>query len=120
MTITFRIILVIVSLLTMLHMLKRIRNAKVLIEDVIFWIIFSLALFIMSLFPEIGDFLAGLLGIYSTVNFVFLFMIFILLVREFTMTIKVSQMENKIKELTQEIAIKKNIEYQEKIKNNDE
>lgn len=120
MTITFRIILIAASLLTMLYMIKRIRSAKVLIEDVIFWIIFSVALFILSLFPQIGDILAGLFGIYSTVNFIFLFMIFILLVREFTMTMKISQMENKIKELTQEIAIKKNIEYQEKMKNADE
>ena len=35
------------------------------------------------------------------------------------MTIKVSQMENKIKELTQEIAIKNNIEYQEKEREGD-
>lgn len=112
MTITFRSILIAASLCTMLLMLKRIRNSKVLIEDVIFWIIFSVLLLVMSIFPVIGDVLAGLLGIYSTVNFIFLFMIFILLIREFSMTIKISQMENKIKELTQEIAIQRNMELQ--------
>ncbi len=119
MSITLRVVLIMASLLTMLFMIKRIRNAKVQIEDVIFWIIFSVLLIILSIFPELGDLFAGILGIYSTVNFIFLFIIFLLLLREFTMTIKVSQMENKIKELTQEIAIKNNIEYQEKEREGD-
>ncbi len=119
MSMTLRVVLIIASLLTMLFMLKRIRNAKVQIEDVIFWIIFSALLIGLSIFPELGDFFAGMLGIYSTVNFIFLFIILLLLLREFTMTIKISQMENKIKELTQEIAIKNNIEYQEKEREGD-
>ena len=119
MSMTLRVVLIIASLLTMLFMLKRIRNAKVQIEDVIFWIIFSALLIGLSIFPELGDFFAGMLGIYSTVNFIFLFIIFLLLLREFTMTIKISQMENKIKELTQKIAIKNNIEYQEKEREGD-
>lgn len=112
MSLTLRVVLIVASLITMLFMLKRIRQSKVQIEDVIYWIVFSLLLIVLSLFPKIGDIIAGLLGVYSTVNFIFLFIIFLLLLREFTMTIKVSQMENKIKELTQEIAIKNNIENQ--------
>lgn len=114
MSLTLRVVLIMASLLTMLFMLKRIRNAKVQIEDVIYWIVFSFLLLILSVFPQIAKWCADLLGIYSTVNFIFLAIIFLLLLREFSMTIKVSQMENKIKELTQEIAIKNNITQQEK------
>lgn len=114
MSLTLRVVLIMASLLTMLFMLKRIRNAKVQIEDVIYWIVFSFLLLILSVFPQIAKWCADLLGIDSTVNFVFLAIIFLLLLREFSMTIKVSQMENKIKELTQEIAIKNNITQQEK------
>lgn len=106
MTTIFRIVLLVVSLCTMVFMLKRIRYAKIQIEDSLFWILFSLMVILLAIFPDIADFMSGVIGIYSTTNFIFLFFIFILLIREFSMTIKISQLENKIKELTQAIAIK--------------
>lgn len=106
MTLIFRIILLAVSILTVLFMVKKICESKIKIEDSLFWILFAGLLLILSILPGIADFMAGVVGIYSTVNFIFLFFIFIILIKEFTMTIKISQLENKIKELTQEIAIK--------------
>ncbi len=113
MTNIFRIILLVVSLFTMIFMLKRIRQSKIQIEDSLFWILFAVMVVILGAFPVIADFMAGVIGIYSTVNFIFLFFIFILLIKEFSMTIKISQLENKIKELTQEIALGKAIEQHE-------
>lgn len=117
MSLVFKIILISASVLTLLFMIKRIRHAKVQIEDSIFWIIFSFMLLILSVFPQIANFMARTLGIYSTVNFIFLFIIFILLIREFTMTIKISQLETKIRNLTQEIAIHNNVEKQDNSQN---
>ena len=94
----FRVILVIVSLLTMSFMMRKIRQAKVQIEAAMFWVI-------VSLFPGVADACARLLGIYSTPNFLFLFMIFLLMVKVFSMTLQVSQMESKQKELVQKIAL---------------
>ena len=106
MTDTFRIILIIVSLLTLVAMIRKVRNAKVQIEYSLFWIAFSALLLFFSVFPQIANIIADLLGIQSTVNFIFLFVIFILLVHQFINTVKISQLENKIKELTQEIAVR--------------
>lgn len=123
MTIIFRVILLLASLGTMMFMLKRIRYSKIQIEDSLFWIMFSALVLLLSVFPQIADFLSGVVGIYSTTNFIFLFFIFILLIREFTLTIKISQLENKVKELTQAIAIKNTDDYKEtnniSIENND-
>lgn len=123
MTIIFRVVLLIASLGTMMFMLKRIRYSKIQIEDSLFWIMFSALVLLLSVFPQIADFLSGVVGIYSTTNFIFLFFIFILLIREFTLTIKISQLENKVKELTQAIAIKNTDDYKESnkisIENND-
>ena len=102
----FRIILLIVSVGTFIFIIKRIRQAKGQIEDSLFWILCALVLIILGVFPGIADFLAGVIGVFSTVNFIFLVFIFILLIREFSMTIKISQLENKIRELTQKVAIK--------------
>lgn len=76
------------------------------IEDSLFWILISTILVILSIFPKIADFMASLLGIGATVNFVFLAMIFILLIKVFMLSLKISQMEDRIKNLVQRIAIK--------------
>lgn len=101
----FRVILVIVSLLTMSFMMRKIRQAKVQIEAAMFWVIVALILVVFSLFPGVADACARLLGIYSTPNFLFLFMIFLLMVKVFSMTLQVSQMESKQKELVQKIVL---------------
>ncbi len=105
MTMTLRIALILVSMGTLFLMMRKIRQSKVQIESVIFWIVLALVLVVFSIFPGVADFLAHLLGIYSTANFLFLFMIFVLIVKEFYMTLHVSQLETKLKELVQQMAL---------------
>ena len=105
MTVIFRVILVIISILTMAFMMRKIRQAKVQIEAALFWVIMALILVVFSLFPAVADACAHLLGIYSTPNFLFLFMIFLLIVKVFGMTLQMSQMESRQKELVQRIAL---------------
>lgn len=70
-----------------------------------FWIIFSGVLVIISLFPWLVSLFTRLLGMQLPVNFVFMVFIFILLVKLFMMTIELSTLENKVKDLTQELAL---------------
>ena len=113
MTVIFRVILVIVSILTMAFMMRKIRQPKVQIEAALFWVIMALILVVFSLFPAVADACAHLLGIYSTPNFLFLFMIFLLIVKMFHMSIKMSQLETRVKELVQEMALEENRRAQE-------
>ena len=89
----------------MAFMMRKIRQAKVQIEAALFWVIMALILVVFSLFPAVADACAHLLGIYSTPNFLFLFMIFLLIVKVFGMTLQMSQMESRQKELVQRIAL---------------
>ena len=107
MTVTLRIVLIFVSLVTLLFVMRKVRSSKIRLEDSMAWILFSGVLFALSVFPGIFDFLAELAGVYSTVNFVFLFFIFVLLVLCFNLNMRVSQADAKIKELTQLLAIEK-------------
>ena len=91
--------------MTMAFMMRKIRQAKVQIEAALFWVIMALILVVFSLFPAVADACAHLLGIYSTPNFLFLFMIFLLIVKVFGMTLQMSQMESRQKELVQRIAL---------------
>ena len=105
MTPVFRIILIVVSLLTTFYILKKIRQSKLQIEYAIFWILFAGVLIVFSLFPWLVSMFTRLIGMQLPVNFIFLFFIFVLLVKMFLMTIELSALENKVKELTQELAL---------------
>ena len=105
MTVVFRVILIVVSLLTTYYMVRRIRQSKLQIEYAIFWIIFAGILIVFSLFPWLVTLFTRLIGMQLPVNFIFLFFIFVLMVKLFFMTIELSTLENKVKDLTQEIAL---------------
>uniref|UniRef100_UPI004026B7F8 DUF2304 domain-containing protein n=1 Tax=Agathobacter rectalis TaxID=39491 RepID=UPI004026B7F8 len=110
MTPVFRCVLILVSFCTLFGIVKKVRNAKIQIENTIFWIIFGFLLLLLSIFPQIASFAADILGIYSTTNFIFLFIIFVLLIHQFLVSVKCSQLENKIDELVQELAVDKKVD----------
>lgn len=107
MTLTFRIVLVLVSLFTLLFITRRVRSSKVRLEDSISWFLFAGVLLVLSVFPGVFDVLSDAVGVYSTTNFVFLFFIFVLLVLCFSLSMRLSQVDTKVKELTQLLAIEK-------------
>lgn len=114
MTMTLRIALILVSVGTLLLMMRRIRQSKMQIESAVFWIVLALVLVVFSLFPAVADLAAHCLGIYSTANFLFLFAIFVLIVKVFYMTIHISQLEMKIRELVQQMALDEKKRQEEK------
>ena len=105
MSTVFRVILIVVSLLTTFYILKKIRQSKLQIEYAIFWILFAGVLIVFSLFPWLVSMFTRLIGMQLPVNFIFMFFIFVLLVKMFLMTIELSALENKVKDLTQELAL---------------
>lgn len=105
MTFEFRIILIIASVLTVALILSRIRKSKVRIDDSIFWILLSAIILLISIFPGVADAVTGALHIYLTTNFLFMFFIFLLLVKLFSLSVEVSQLKSKVEKLTQENAL---------------
>lgn len=105
MTVLLRCVLICVSILLTCYMLRRIRHSKMKIEDSIFWVMFALLLVIFSIFPRLADFLSRLVGTYSTANFIFTLMIFILLIKVFFQSLKISRLERRVTELIQILAL---------------
>ncbi len=106
MSATLRTILLIAAVLTAYWILMRIRKLKVKMEDAIFWVIFALILCLLGLFPELTYRLTALLGVQSPANLVFLVVIALLMEKVFTLSIIVSQLEDKITVLSAEVAIR--------------
>lgn len=105
MPIELRIILIMSSVLMLIYMIKKVKKSKLQIEYTVFWIIFGLLLIVISLIPQIMYFVADIIGIQSPVNLVLTFIIFILVIKMFFMTIEISQLEAKVKELVEEMAL---------------
>lgn len=124
MSITLRILLLLAALATAAWILRKISKLKVKMEDAIFWIIFAGILCILAIFPEICYWLTGALGMLSPANLIFLVVIFLMLEKIFTLSILVSQLEEKVEVLSAELALRshsveKRLEEQKK-KNMDE
>lgn len=98
-------LLLIGSIFTFLFVMRLIRKSAVRIEDTFFWIFFSLIIIILALFPRIPYKLSTILGFQSPINLVYLVIIFVLIVNQFLMSLKISKLTIKQKELVQAIAI---------------
>ncbi len=104
MSLELRIVLIVVSVLVLIYVLRKIRAAKLNIVDSIFWIVVSILLLLLAVFPQIAYFFAALLGIQTPLNFILVFIIAILILKVFLMSIQISQQNEKIKILAQRIA----------------
>ena len=87
------------------------------IEESIFWLLFSILLLVFAIFPFVPDFMARSLGIYSTPNFLFLLVIFILLLRLFYTHVELGKLEEKVNRIVQDMALQERRE-REKEENN--
>lgn len=108
MSIALRLLLLIASIFTFLYIVRKLRKSQLQVMDTVFWIVLATILIVLSIFPQIAYWIANILEIQSPVNFIFLLIIFMLMIRNFLLTIKVSQLEDKLKTLVEELAIREN------------
>ena len=110
-----RICLIVGSLLTAGFVLRRVRLAKVQIEDTIFWLLFSGVLLVLAVFPGIAYWASRLLGFQSPINFVYIVVIFLLLVKQFLLSIRISQLDSRLRILTEQVALNQEKQEREKM-----
>lgn len=102
---TLRIVLIVISVLVFIYTIKKIRKSQLNIDDSVYWIGFSLILLVMSIFPIIPTFFSELLGIASPVNFVYLLVIALIMLKLFKLAIELSITKRRLNHLIQRIAI---------------
>lgn len=106
MSITLRIILIVGSLVSFILCVKRVRQSKMRVVDSITWVIGSFILILMSIFSNVVEWISIQLGFMAPVNFVFLMMIGFLLLESFVSNMKITELNEKIKNLNHYIALK--------------
>ena len=105
MSVQLRVVLVLGALLAVWVVARQIKRRKMLVEDAIFWMVGAVVLVVLALFPGIVTEVAGLLGMLSPANFVFLVVIALLLWKVFTNSAEISRLKSKTAELAQELAL---------------
>lgn len=105
MTLQHTILVVAGSVITLWLVCSNIRKKRLMMSDAISWVVLSVALLILALFPNIAIEASRLLGFISPINLVYLCVIAILLLKLFRVSCKISMLSNRVNELAQEVAL---------------
>lgn len=101
-----QIILFLFSILFFMIILFFIKKSKISLDLASVWVLWGCGLILISIFPNIVEFTSNILGIKTTINALYLIMIFILYCLVFYLFLKISILEDKLRSLIQIIALK--------------
>ena len=105
-----RYFFIIASVITFLFVIKKIQKHGLDIDGVIAWILWTILLLVISIFPQIPIWISNKLGFMSSSNFIFCLFIFFLYIMLFNQNAQISKLKEKQNELIQKLSIN---EYQE-------
>ncbi len=117
MTLLLRIEMIILAIIVAGVVINSVNKKKMLIQYSLIWIIISLSLLVIAIFPGIVFWLCSILGIKTPSNLIYLFGIIALLMVALLQTSIISKQTERIKFLTQIVSIEK---YKEEGTNSDE
>ena len=105
MSITLRALLIIFAALVFTFVIRKLKKSQIQVLDSLFWLLFCLSFVLLGIFPEIALFISSKLGFMSASNFVFLYVIAVLVMRDFSNSLRISKQEERINGLAQAIAL---------------
>lgn len=106
MSTTLRGLMVLAAVVTVVWILRKIRKFKVKMEDAIFWTFFAVILLLLAVVPEISFELSRLFGFMSPANLIYIVVIALLVEKILTLSLIVSQLEEKVSVLSAEVALR--------------
>lgn len=90
-----------------IYMINKLKSSKIALTEAIFWLWVSIVIALFGIFPIIPIVIAKVLGVESPANLVYLLFLGILLIKTFLLSLKMSELEKKIKKMNQEVALAK-------------
>ena len=115
MNIKIQIIIGIIVILALGVIINMIRKKRLELRYALAWLIVGVGILVLDCFPQLISYLAKILGIASPINMLFFMGFCFSLTIIFGLTIAVSRMSIRIKNLTQEVAL---YMKREEVKNN--
>lgn len=108
MTPKLQLSLLIVSVLSLIYVIYTVIKNKMNIHYAVVWIIWSICMIVLSIFPSIIALIGELIGIFAPTNTVYLLLIFLLYCMTFYLFLKISKHNEEIVKLNYEISNLKN------------
>lgn len=105
MSVILRVLLIVAGIVSYLYVIRKIRKSQMKIESAMYGVFLAGIILIISIFPQIIMWMADIVGVESPVNLLYLLMIFLVLWKLFSLTVRNSQLENKVNLLAEELAI---------------
>lgn len=100
-----RVVCIVGAVAMFVFITSNIKKQKVQIEDSLFWMVLSLLLVVIAVFPKIAFDLSAALGFQAPSNFVIVGVVAILLAKLFSLSTEVSSLRHRLNELAQEEAL---------------
>ena len=114
MNIKIQVLIILAVLAAMLYIINKIRTKGIELKYCLLWLLLELGIIVFAGFPQLSKWLSHLLGISQPVNMLFFAGFCFTLPIIFSLSATVSKMSEKVKRLTQELALK--LEREEKRK----
>ena len=95
----------VITLISLIVLVNLIRKKSVELRYVLIWLFVGVTIFIINLFPRFLEFVSILLGVASPINLLFFIGFVFSLAIIFSLTIAISRISKRVKELTQELAL---------------
>ena len=113
MNIRTQILVVVLAVTALLWIIRKICRKGIEVKYSLLWILLGIGVIIFACFPQFTAWLAQLFGIGQPINMVFFAGFCFALVIIFSLSVSVSRLSNRVKRLTQEMALmEKKIEDQ--------
>lgn len=114
MSVRIQMIIVVAALLAVFYIVQKIRMKEIELRYSLLWMILGIGIILFACFPQFTEWLAHMLGICQPVNMLFFAGFCFMLPIIFSLSVAVSKLSNKVKRLTQEIALLQEEERKEK------
>lgn len=105
MNIRIQIIIAVIVIIALCVIVNMIRKKRLELRYALAWLIVGVGILILDCFPKLIDWLAHKIGIASPVNMLFFFGFCFSLMIIFVLTISISRMSIRLKQLAQELAL---------------
>ena len=105
MILNLRLFLIIASIVLFVIVAQNVVKNKLLVKYSLLWILLSLILIVLSVFPDISFLFSDLLGFEKTSNFIFLVIMAIIILICLSYSITLSNMNKKLIKIVQTLAI---------------
>ena len=99
MSTSLRVFLVACAVIVFIFVVHNLKRCRMQVLDSVFWLLFSTSFVVLGVFPEIASFFSNLLG------FVFLYVVAVLVVRDFRISLRLSKQEERLNSLVQAAAL---------------